>query len=209
MRELPRGIQRLVESLTLSPGARVLDYGCADRPYEGLFDGADYVGADLPGNADADVEVRADGSIPLPDESFDVVLSTQVLEHVADPALYLAECHRVLRTGGRLVLTTHGIFVYHPDPVDLWRWTCAGLERAVIDAGFEAPRLEGIIGLTATGIQLTQDAILGRLSSRRLASGLALVAQTLMRWADRWETEESKRLNACVFGIVASKPPST
>lgn len=39
----------------------------------------------------------------FPDESFDLVLSNQVLEHVHDKAFFFAECHRVLRTGGRAV----------------------------------------------------------------------------------------------------------
>lgn len=42
-------------------------------------------------------------SIPFPDEQFDVVLSEDVLEHVADPEQAITECHRVLRPGGRLV----------------------------------------------------------------------------------------------------------
>ncbi len=85
-----------------------------------------------------------------------MVLSTQVLEHVDRPGLYLAECHRVLRPGGRMLLSTHGIMVFHPDPVDYWRWTCDGLQRAVRDAGFEIVRFEGIVGLAATGIQLSR-----------------------------------------------------
>ncbi len=35
----------------------------------------------------------------------------------------------MLRPGGRVLLSTHGTMVYHPNPVDLWRWTGAGLER--------------------------------------------------------------------------------
>ena len=57
-----------------------------------------------------------------------------------------------------MLLSTHGIMVFHPDPVDYWRWTCDGLQRAVREAGFEIVRFEGIVGLAATGLQLFQDA---------------------------------------------------
>jgi hypothetical protein len=132
------------------------------------------------------------------------VLSTQVLEHVADPALYLSECLRVLRPRGRL-LSTHGIMVYHPDPVDYWRWTCAGLRRAVEDAGFEVVRFEGIMGLAATGLQLIQDATYYYLP-RFLRPGFALYLQTLIAVVDRVESWGGRELNALVFAVVARKP---
>ena len=117
----------------------MLDFGCADVPYRHFF-GRDvqYVGADLPGNPLASVALNPDGTLPVEDDGFDGLMSTQVLEHVIDPALYLSECFRVLRPGGRMLLSTHGVFVYHPDPQDLWRWTCEGLKKVVTDAGHRA-----------------------------------------------------------------------
>ena len=43
--------------------------------------------------------------------------------------MVVRELHRVTAPGGRVLLSTHGTMVYHPNPVDLWRWTHAGLER--------------------------------------------------------------------------------
>lgn len=203
---LPAGLEELARDLHVGPDARVLDYGCADQPYRRFFPPTiDYVGADLPGNPQADVALRPDGSVPVDDASVDAVLSTQVLEHVEDPGLYLAECARVLRPGGRLLLSTHGIMVYHPDPVDLWRWTGEGLQRAVRDAGLEVERVEGIMGLGATGLQLVQDAYYWRLPAP-LRPAFAFVVQLLARLADRLETREARRLNALVFALVARKP---
>ncbi len=203
---LPAAIERLAGLLALPPGARILDYGCADAPYHHFFPSdAEVVGADLPGNSHATVEVRPDGTVPAPDQSFDAVLSTQVLEHVTDPGRYLAECLRVLRPGGRLLLSTHGIMVYHPDPDDYWRWTCAGLRRAVVEAGFAVVHFEGIMGLAATGIQLVQDATYYRVP-RLLRPLLALCLQTLITLADRLQGDVSRRLNALVFAVVAEKP---
>jgi len=203
---LPAGLEDLAADLRLPAEGRVLDYGCADQPYRRFFPASvDYVGADLPGNPLAAMEIRPDGTVPAEDASFDAVLSTQVLEHVQDPSLYLRECLRVLRPGGRLLLSTHGIMVYHPDPVDYWRWTGAGLQRAVEKAGFEIERIEGIMGLAATGLQLVQDAAWWRLP-RLLRPLVALVAQSLIGLVDRAQGPESRRLNALVFALVASKP---
>ena len=110
-------------------GARVLDVGCGERPYERLLSGAsEIVGFDVPGNPHADLHGSID-VIPVPDASFDLVLCLQVLEHVPDPAGAVRELHRVVRPGGRVLLSTHGVYPYHPNPDDLWRWTHDGLER--------------------------------------------------------------------------------
>lgn len=204
--ELPRRLRALAADVPLPPGGTVLDYGCADMPYRSFFAAdAHYLGADLPGNPEATVQIADDGTVPVADATVDVVLSTQVLEHVGDPAVYLAECARVLRPGGRMLLSTHGLMVFHPDPVDYWRWTCAGLRRAVEQTGLEVERFEGIMGLTATGLQFVQDAWYWRLPGP-LRHLYALVIQSLIKLAERFERPSHRELNALVFALVARKP---
>jgi SAM-dependent methyltransferase len=206
IRVLPKRLRALSEDLGVPPGGRVLDYGSAEAPYRDFFPAdVEFVPADLPDNPDAALELNPDGTVPVGDESFEAVLSTQVLEHVTDPELYLSECFRVLRPGGRMLLSTHGVFVYHPDPEDYWHWTCAGLRRAVQEAGFEVVRFEGVIGLLSTGLQLVQDATYYK-PPRPLRPLLALVMQALITLADRLQSDESRALNAQVFALVAAKP---
>lgn len=68
-------------------------------------------------------------SLPFQDESFDVVVSDQVLEHIkGDPQIAINETRRVLRKGGIAVHTTCFINPIHEHPIDMWRFTPSSLE---------------------------------------------------------------------------------
>jgi SAM-dependent methyltransferase len=127
----------LIALKALIPGqhSMVLDYGCGGSPYRPLFGNCTYHRADLSGGNDLDFEYDADSKLPLELSGYDCILSTQVLEHVQNPEAYLGECYRLLRPGGHLVLTTHGLFEDHACPYDYWRWTIYGLKRLVEDSG--------------------------------------------------------------------------
>jgi len=116
-------------------GQRVLDVGCGDDPYGELLTGAaEVVGFDMPGNPHADLHGSIE-AIPVADASFDVVLCIQVLEHVPDPPAAVRELRRVVRPGGRVLASTHGVYPFHPNPDDFWRWTHHGLERLFHESG--------------------------------------------------------------------------
>lgn len=203
---LPKGLEQSVSLLPLKPNMKVLDYGCADMPHRGLFpEDCCYEGADLPGNDAATLKLLSDGRLDVEDAAFDVVFSTQVLEHVADPALYLSEAFRVLKPGGHLLLSTHGFMFWHNDPVDYWRWTAEGLEHIIQNAGFEVKQLDGILGMAAVGVQFFQDATF-LFFPKKVRRVYCWLMQTFVRWADRIDSPESKRRNAMVFSVVSQKP---
>jgi SAM-dependent methyltransferase len=108
---------------------RVLDVGSGIKPYYPFFaaHASEFVGVDL-ANPDADLQAPAE-AMPVEDGSYELVLCNQVLEHVDDPDAVVRELHRVTAPGGRVLASTHGVMVYHPNPDDLWRWTHTGLER--------------------------------------------------------------------------------
>jgi SAM-dependent methyltransferase len=109
---------------------RVLDIGCGVKPYYPYFapHAVEYVGLDVEtGNPAADLFGSVE-ELPVGDGSFEVVLCTQVLEHTVDPDQAVRELWRVTAPGGRVLASTHGVQVYHPAPVDHWRWTHTGLE---------------------------------------------------------------------------------
>ena len=183
----------------------VVDYGCGDKPYLELFASrcSSYLGVDAGGTA-ADLPLNEDGTLPLPSDSADLVISTQVLEHVADPALYLAEAARVLRRDGKLILSTHGIWAYHPHPTDFWRWTSDGLARVVEQAGFGIVSFRGILGPPATGLQLWQDAVRAGLPGP-LRPPFTFVAQFFVGLQDSITRQATRDRDASIFLVVAAK----
>src|SRR5262249_41741994 len=131
---------------------RVLDIGCGLQPYRKLLGPmvTEYVGLDrVSPFAVPDVEGDA-RALPFGDRSFDSVLCTQVLEHVVDPRATLREIGRVLRSGGRLVLTCPGTWPAHEVPHDYWRFTRWGLEHLFDEAGFASYAIRAEGGTWAT-----------------------------------------------------------
>lgn len=131
---LARWLADRAAALASDAAATVLDFGCGDRRHESLFTGvgASYVGLDGPWNPGADL-VGAPDAVPAADASFDIVVCTQTLEHLPDPAAAVRELHRVVQPGGFVLASTHGTAVYHPNPTDYWRWTGPGLEKLFLD----------------------------------------------------------------------------
>jgi SAM-dependent methyltransferase len=182
----------------------LVDFGCGGKPYEPLFAPLveRYLGVDNPA-LEPDLPLADDGTVDLPDGSAGIVLSTQVLEHVPDPRMYLRECHRLLADGGLLLLSTHGVWPYHPTPADYWRWTGDGLARLVSE-WFTVIEVRGVVGLAAAGLQLTQDGILRRVHWR-LQPLLVPLFQLGMAALDRLDTPAARLRDASVYVVAAEK----
>jgi SAM-dependent methyltransferase len=122
---------------------RVLDVGCGQRPYEKTyFAGAsEYIGADyLTDRSRPDIVCSA-LDLKVADNSFDTVVSTEVLEHVPDPLRALREMHRALKPEGHLVLSVPMWWPRHEVPYDYFRYPYDGLLHLLKEAGFEIVRL--------------------------------------------------------------------
>lgn len=197
-------VEVIAKHLNLCDSHKLVDYGCGNMPYRPLFPGAIYIGADFPGNDLADLMILEDGTLELEDESCDIVLSSQVLEHVQNVDLYLAEARRVLTQDGLLLLSTHGMWKYHPDPCDFWRWTCAGLKHVVTESGFEIIHFQGVLGPEATALQLWQDAVAPRVPGS-VRGMFYRYAQWRIRRADQRCTDTIRDKDACVYIVVAKK----
>ena len=125
----------------LASGALVLDAGAGRKPYRRLFAQQTYQSTDMPGGfyeEPHDFECFLH-EIPKPDNHYDAVVLTQVLEHVPDPWATLKEIHRVLKPNGRLLLSVPLTAPLHGEPWHFFHFTHYALHRMAISLGF-APR---------------------------------------------------------------------
>lgn len=189
----------LADIPSVPAGARVLDFGCGGSPYREWLGPVDYKRADFEGTGDVDFHIRADGRIEAQSEAFDMLLSTQVLEHVSDVDSYLSECERLLRPGGTLVLTTHGTFEDHPCPHDYRRWTAEGIRH---DIGKHRLEVIDVRKLTTDGRALAflLRTRIGSLGSRRTGSFgwmFWLLGKVLERSCAAFDRWCDRQLSAC------------
>lgn len=112
---------------SLPGGAAVLDIGGRIQPYRVLLPGARYLALDIRATPLVDVIASAE-QIPFRDQRFDLVLCTQMLEYATDPGRVLSEIYRVLKPGGRLLLSVPAMFPQDADE-DRWRFLPAGLRQ--------------------------------------------------------------------------------
>jgi len=101
---LKKALEATIRPLAIA-SVNCLDVGCGDRPYEYLFGQGKYIGIDV-GVSGRSTKLKKpelfyDGkNIPYSDNQFDLVLCTQVLEHVSDPFSLIKEMVRVCKQGG-------------------------------------------------------------------------------------------------------------
>lgn len=105
---------------------KTLDIGSGDKNYINFFPNITTVDID----PDRKPEIVADVCcLPFKDEEFGVVLCTEVLEHLPNPSMAIKEMQRVLKNGGKIILTTRFIFPVHDAPGDYYRYTKYGLKE--------------------------------------------------------------------------------
>ena len=147
------------------PGRRVLDLGCRDGALTQAFlSGNDVVGIDADQDALAEaaklgIETHwadLDQPLQLPDESFDVVVAGELLEHLRDPHALVAEIRRVLRPAGTFVASVPNayrlkgrlLFLFgrppENDPTHLQMFSAADVRGLL--RGFDDPQLHFVAG---------------------------------------------------------------
>ena len=131
-----RDLDRELPSVT----GTVVDVGCGAQPYRGfLGPEVRYIGIDTTyakarfGYELPDTLYLEGDTWPLEDDSADVVLATETLEHVLNPCRFIAEARRCLRSGGRLVVTVPFAARWHYVPYDYWRFTPSSLNMLLVD----------------------------------------------------------------------------
>jgi SAM-dependent methyltransferase len=145
-------------------GAVALDLGSHRSPYRSLVEsqGFELKTLDLTYDDGADYAGLAEAT-GLADESFDLVICTQVLEHCDNPWKAAAEIHRILKPGGHAVISAPHVWFYHPHPHDHWRFTQEGMVRLCEDAGLRPLELQAQGGRLLTLAQIVNFLLYGTL----------------------------------------------
>jgi SAM-dependent methyltransferase len=172
----------------------ILDYGCGVQPYRLAFDrvNANMITVDIGENAEAQIRISDDNRLPFKADLFDYIVSFQVLEHVAKPMDYLMESYRLLKPGGKLFLTTHGVWPYHPTPGDYHRWTKPGLVYDFKQAGFDIIRTREILNENSAFLQ---SLVINMHYKKKLLGYKKYfhhISQIIIKWSEKtWKRESN------------------
>jgi SAM-dependent methyltransferase len=151
--------------------------------------------------------------LPFASESLALVVSQEVVEHVADPWRAVTEAARVLKPGGKLFLQTPFIIGCHPCPHDYWRFTAEGLTRLIESAGFEMEHIEPSVGAGSGMYRISVEfcAVMAAAIWARLylpIKGLAAILFRPLCMADRVAAASpaAHRMPGGYFAIAVKKP---
>ena len=156
-KNLYRRIVKYAPQLT----GKMMDFGCGEKPYKPLFNNvSEYIGVDYNGeghdHTNENIDVYYDGkTIPFPDNTFDSILTSEVLEHVFNLEPIVQELHRVLKPGGKILITTPFAWNEHEVPVDFGRYTSFGMKALLERNGFTILGLEKTTNYIQTQTQLS------------------------------------------------------
>ena len=116
----------------------VIDVGGGKTPYRKFIKYDKYLILDIEDKKGTGEVIICDlnKKIDLPKERADLVIMTEVLEHIKNPQNAINEVYRILKPNSKLLLTTPMIWPIHSAPNDFFRHTKHGLELLLKNAGF-------------------------------------------------------------------------
>jgi SAM-dependent methyltransferase len=135
------------ESLALPPRGKLLDIapqihlGAAQFFSDWTVETLDI---DYLSKANYIADICCDNSNLIPDNTFDIVVCTEVLEHTLHPFNAVKEIYRILKKGGYLLATTPFNFRIHGPLPDCWRFSEHGLKALLNFANFSDFKIEAL-----------------------------------------------------------------
>jgi ubiquinone/menaquinone biosynthesis C-methylase UbiE len=141
-----------------------------------------YITSDVDESDTADVVCDAQ-DMPFEDQSFDLIISFEVMEHIPDPEAFISETARVLTAEGDVLFTLPFIYGRH-DFQDFHRWTEKGLHQIFERHGLaiKALRKRGGTGLAMSRlfVNYVHDSVASRQRQWRTKSSHTKLLQALM-----------------------------
>lgn len=118
----------------------LLDIGCGNKPYQDKLAHKiiNYTGVDIIQSSENKVDYLCPANeIPLENNLFDTVISTQTIEHVEDHQGLINEAYRLLKPDGVFIVSGPLYWPLHEEPYDFFRFTKYGFKYILEKAGFE------------------------------------------------------------------------
>ncbi len=136
-----------------SDASKVLDAGAGEGYYRKLFKQGSYWAVDFGKvkKAYGKIDVISNlAPLALKSGYFDIVICSQVLEHVPDPKMVLSELNRVMKPASELWISVPFYFPEHELPFDFFRYTQAGIASLLESTGFNIEEIEWLEGYHGT-----------------------------------------------------------
>ena len=148
LQEIDKRVIHLSKSLK---NKKILDFGCGENKYKNFFsEKNEFIGVDVKESGRSlgkkNPDIFYDGkSLPFEDSNFDIVICTEVLEHVENFENSVREIYRVLKVGGKGIISMPFITSEHEEPFDFRRFTSFGIKSEFTKAGFEIVHFEKLL----------------------------------------------------------------
>ncbi len=191
------------EGIPLHCSGRLLDLGCGQVPLYGMY--RPYVREihcvdwDSSSHPLRHIDQCCDLNqvLPLADNCFDTIILSDVLEHIFEPAQLWNEMSRVLKPGGKLLVSVPFLYWIHEAPHDYFRYTEFALRRAVQENSMR------VVSLVALGgaIDVVAD-VIGKASSGLPLRGLGIgiLSQRIALWFGK--TGRGRRVRRDSAGLL-------
>ncbi len=210
-------LQDIREAISEHASGHLLDLGCGNKPYESIYTtkSSSHVGCDIIQSDKNRVDVICPVTeLKFEDGIFDTVLATQVLEHVFEHDKMMQEVYRVLKPGGKIILTVPFAWELHEEPYDFFRYTKHGLKELFSRHGFNINYIKANGGKWAAVYQLRNNMMYHSFQKRKsLGNKLKKILFMELRltqlrnhfaiWLDKKFRDEIFTLN---YIVVAHKP---
>lgn len=133
---------KALKKVAPSLDGKLVDLGCGLKPYESLFNVTEYVGVEYSGEGETYLKEKTDvfydgKTLPFADNSIDSVFSSEVFEHIFNLPDIMKELNRVMKSGGKILITCPFTMPEHETPVDYARYTSFAIVDIFEKNGFK------------------------------------------------------------------------
>ena len=187
---------------------RLVDLGCGKAPLYGLYKdfSSDVTLTDWPHSAHhnecLDCACDLNKRLPFPDNEFNTIILSDVLEHIAEPGQLWKEMHRILSAKGRVLLNTPFYYWIHEQPYDYYRYTEYALKYMAESAGFKVLELDCFGGAP----EVVLDILSKRFARNKIGRVLLWAIQCLQeKTKHRALTKKSRKTFPLGYYMVVEK----